>query len=179
MAIWFQLGSCCRHCIFVGFADDDDDRYRSSAAARSDHLTAAVAWHSGQHTRHVRFAERCRLGRGGGLSRALDRISRFQMADRQGRHGFRRFQIAGSAGRLDGLADVAADHSAVITGRRGRRLDHTDTATERARHADSVRALSRWCRRHCVLLGPIADRQLPAVCRPEITDLQLNSALTF
>ena len=64
------------------------------------------------------------------LPQPVERVLDIQAAHRQGRHGPRRFQTAGRAGRVDGASGAAADHPVVLTHRRagGWRDDHVAPA---------------------------------------------------
>ena len=85
-----------------------------------DHQLAWPARERGA-ARRAGLSARCRSGRGGGLHVAVVALLGVQVTDGQGRNGLRRFQAAGHAGSLDGVAESFADRDSVLTGGRDRR----------------------------------------------------------
>src|SRR6185437_4752920 len=77
------------------------------------------------------------------LPQPVERVLAVQAADRQGRHGSRRLQAAGRAGRVDGAAGDPADRAAVLADRRHRGRQPDRALPPRAWRADAVRPVHR------------------------------------
>jgi putative FmdB family regulatory protein len=87
-----------------------------------------------------------------------------QADDRQGGHGLRRFQAARCARRLAGLGDAAADHSALVTARRGGRHRADRGRQTRAPYPDPFRPLPGGGGSAGAVLGQAADAAPTSVC---------------
>jgi hypothetical protein len=139
--------------------------------ARPADPAAAVAWAGGVGREPLRRPEgrpaRCH----GRLCEPVVGVLGVQATDRQGRHGPRRLQAARRAGRMDRAGWRAADHPAVLAGRRPGRFDLAGCDGPRQGHADSIRAVPGHCRLGQLHVGQGPDGRTCAAglaaCRPD------------